>query len=314
VRPARYLGIFFVSTAVAFVAGSVAWWGSSVLSCPPASPGTFLAYCRNELYGDFEHGAFLYGLESAAVRRAQQADVVVIGDSRAQFGFSTGAVRRYFAERGRSYYLLGMGYGSTSDYGLALLQRHRLRPRVLIVNAEPYFTRDTASVPAEVIRADPRTRWSYWRKRLFHRAHRPACALVPALCRDAAGGIHRRIDNGEWIWDGVLVSGSLSVPLVERHLLAEQVIEAQRIAATFVAQLGLDPSCVIVTAVPGLTEARREASARIAEAMHARAVLPVVEGLSSLDGDHLNAESAEKWSAAFLKAAETPITECLSTM
>ena len=312
-RPARYLGMFFLSTALTFLAGSIAWWGSSVLACPPATPGTFLAYCRNELYGDFEHGAFLYGLESAAIPRAQRADVVVIGDSRAQFGFSTAAMRRYFVERGRTYYLLGMGYGSTSDYARALLQRHQLRPRVLIVNAEPYFTHDTESVPAEVIRADPRTRWSYWRKRLFQRAHRPACRLVPALCRDAAGGIHRRIDNGEWIWDGVLVAGSLAVPFVERAISDEQLTEAERVAASFVTELGLDPSCVIVTAVPGLSANRRQVATRIADAMRAPAVLPVVEGLSSLDGDHLNAESAERWSAGFLQAADARITECLST-
>ena len=308
----RYLGAFFLSTALAFLAVSIGWWGSGVLTCPPATPGTFLAYCRNELYGDFEHGAFLYGLESAAVERAQQADVVVIGDSRAQFGFSTGAMRRYFVDRGSTYYLLGMGYGSTSDYARALLQRHQLRPRVLIVNAEPYFTRDTASVPAEVIRGDQRTRWAYWRKALFQRAHRPACDLVPALCRDTAGGIHRRIDNGEWLWQGLLVAGDLSVPFVEREFPVEQVDEAGRIAAAFIQALGLNASCVIVTAVPGLSEGRRQVATRIAGAMGAQAVLPVVDGLSSLDGDHLNAASAERWSAAFLAAADARITECLS--
>ena len=311
-RPTRYLGVFFLSTALAFLAVSIGWWGSGVLTCPPATPGSFLAYCRNELYGDFEHGAFLYGLEPVAVERARRADVLVIGDSRAQFGFSTDAMRRYFAERGSTYYLLGMGYGSTSDYARALLQRLHLRPRVLIVNAEPYFTRDTASVPAAVIRAGQRTRWEYWRKSLFQRAHRPACDLMPALCREAAGGIHRRIDNGEWIWQGLLVAGDLSVPFVEREIAVEQVEEAERVAAAFVDDIGLDASCVIVTAVPGLSADRRQVATRIAEAMRAQAVLPMVDGLSSLDGDHLNAASAEIWSAAFLVAADPRITECLS--
>ena len=311
-RPTRYLGLFFLSTALAFLAVSMGWWGARVLTCPPATPGTFLAYCRNELYGDFEHGAFMYGLESAAVERAKQADVLVIGDSRAQFGFSTDAVRRYFGERGRTYYLLGMGYGSTSDYARALLQRHQLRPRLLIVNAEPYFTRDVPALPAEVIRGNQRTRWSYWRKSLFQRAHRPACELMPMLCREATGGIHRRIDNGEWIWQGLLVGADLSVPFVERDITDEQVDESRAIAASFVNELGLDVACVIVTAVPGLSAGRRQVAARIAEAMRAPAVLPEVEGLSSLDGDHLNAESAERWSAAFLVAADARMSDCLS--
>jgi len=291
----------------------MAWWGARVLTCPPATPGTFLAYCRNELYGDFEHGAFLFGLESAAVQRAQRADVLVIGDSRAQFGFSTDAMRRYFADRGRTYYLLGMGYGSTSDYARALLQRHQLRPQLLIVNAEPYFTRDVPDVPADVIRGDYRTRWAYRRKWLFQRAHRPACDLVPWLCREAAGGIHRRIQNGEWIWQGLLVAGNLSVPFVERDITVEQVEESGRIATAFVDELDLKASCVIVTAVPGLSPGRRQVATRIAEAVGAPAVLPVVDGLSSLDGDHLNAESAERWSTAFLQAADARINACLDT-
>ena len=312
-RPARYLGLFFLSATLAFLAASIGWWGSRVLTCPPATPGTFLAYCRNELYGDFEHGAFLYGLEPAAVERAQRADVLVIGDSRAQFGLSTDAMRRYFADRGRTYYLLGMGYGSTSDYARALLQRHQLRPRVLIVNAEPYFRREVPAVPADVIRGDYRTRWEYRRKWLFQRAHRPACDLVPWLCRETAGGIHRRIDSGEWIWQGLLVAGDLAVPFVERDITVDQVEESGRIAAAFRDELGLDASCVIVTAVPGLSPDRRRAATRIAEAMEARAVLPVVDGLSSLDGDHLNAQSAERWSAAFLQAADARIAACLDT-
>ena len=305
--------MFFLSAAVAFLAASMVWWGAGVLACPPATPGTFLAYCRNELYGDYEHGALLYGLEPAAVERARRADVLVIGDSRAQFGFSTEAMRRYFAGRGRAYYLLGMGYSSTSDYARALLQRHQLQPQILIVNAEPYFTRDVPAVPADVIRGDYRTRWAYRRKWLFQRAHRPACDLVPWLCREVVGGIHRRIENGEWIWQGLLVAGDLSVPFVEREITSEQIDESTRMAAAFVDELGLNASCVIVTAVPGLSPGRRQVATQIAEAMGASAVLPVVEGLSSLDGDHLNAASAERWSAAFLQAADQRITACLSS-
>jgi hypothetical protein len=237
--------------------------------------------------------------------------VLVVRDSRAQFGFSTEAMRRHFAGRGREYYLLGMGYSSTSDYARALLQRHHLQPQLLIVNAEPYFTRDAAAVAADVLRGDYRARWAYRRKWLFQRAHRPACDLMPVLCRNAAGGIHRQIENGEWIWQGLLVAGDLSVPFVERDITDEQAEESRRIAAAFVDELGLDASCVIVTAVPGLSPGRRQVATRIAEAMGASAVLPVVEGLSSLDGDHLNAESAERWSAAFLQAGDARITECL---
>jgi hypothetical protein len=311
-RSLRYLALFFSCAAVALLLGSIGWWGGSVLSCPPAPPGAFLAYCRNELYGDFEHGAFFYGLESAALQHAARADAIVVGDSRAQFGFSTGAMRRYFADRRQSYYLLGMGYGSTSPYARALLERYRLKPRVLIVNAEPFFTRETPSVPSAVLRADSRTVFEYWRKWLFQPIHRLACERMPARCQHSPGGIHRRIDNGDWIWDGVLVAGDLAVPFVDRAISQDQQRQAESEARAFVTDLGLDERCVFVTAVPGLSADSRRVVTAIASVISGIAVLPVVQDIASLDGDHLNAASAEKWSAAFLHTADDRLNACLS--
>jgi hypothetical protein len=310
-RPAAYLALFFASAAVACAAGWFGWWAVRVLPCPVPPPGTFLAYCRDETYGDFEHGAFLYGLEREAVRRAQQADVVVIGDSRAQFGFSTAAVRRYFGGRGATFYLLGMGYGSTSGYAAALLQRHAIRPRVLIVNASPFFTDDGPAVPAQVVAGEALTRLAYWRKSIFQPLHRFTCGRAPALCQPRTGAVYRRIDTGAWVWEGVLAPGDLETPLAGREITSEQEAEAMRLAPEFVREGGFDPGCTIVTDVPGVSADARRVATRVAEAIGGAAVLPHVEGLSSLDGEHLNAASAERWSAAFLEAADRAITRCL---
>ena len=311
-RPAAYLALFFASAAAACAAGWFGWWAVRVLPCPAPPPGAFLAYCRDETYGDFEHGAFLYGLEREAVRHVQQADVVVIGDSRAQFGFSTTAVRRYFGGRGATFYLLGMGYGSTSGYARALLQHHAIRPRVLIVNASPFFTDDGPAVPAQVVEGGALTRLAYWRKALFQPLHRLACERAPALCEPRTGGVHRRIDTGEWVWEGVLAPGDLEVPLADRTITTEQEADARRLAPEFVREGAFDAGCTIVTDVPGVSGDVRRVATGVAEAIGGAAVLPLVEGLSSLDGEHLNAASAERWSAAFLEDADALITACLS--
>lgn len=311
-RPAAYLVLFFVSAGLALLAGSFGWWGASVLSCPPAPPGTFLAYCRNEQYGDFEHGAYLYGLEPAAIDAARRADAIVVGDSRAQFAFSTDAVHRYFTGRHAAHYLLGMGYGSTSPYADELLRRHGLRPRVLIVNAEPFFTREMTAVPAAVLRAEAGTRWAYWRKQQLARVHGALCERLPALCRQSPGGIHRRVDDGAWIWDGLLVPGSVSLPFAEQTIADEEQEEAPRVAKAFVDDLAINGRCVLVTAVPGLSADSRRVATAVAQAIGGVAILPEVAGLASLDGDHLNAASAEAWSAAFLRDADAALTACLS--
>src|SRR5215468_9078842 len=45
---------------------------------------------------DYEHGALLYGLERSAIDSIRRAEVLFVGNSRLQAGFSTKAVRDYF--------------------------------------------------------------------------------------------------------------------------------------------------------------------------------------------------------------------------
>ena len=311
VRPLAYLLLFFGAAALSLGAGSVVWWGASVLTCPPAAEGTFLGYCRDDQYGDFEHGAYLYSLEPEAVAAAARADAIVVGDSRAQFAFSAEAVRRYFTARGIRYYLLAMGYGSTSPFALEMLRRHGLRPRVLIVNTEPFFTREMTAVPAAVLQGDMRTMLDYRRKRWFRPVHETICKRLRPLCEPASGAIHRRIGDGAWRWDGVLVDGSLAMPFAERTIAPEEKNAAGQVAKAFVEELRLDGRCVLVTAIPGTSADTRQVAAAVAQAIGGAAIVPTLDGLASLDGDHLNADSAERWSEAFLREAEPSISACL---
>src|SRR5262249_54242624 len=49
----------------------------------------FLAYCRSKQYGDYEHGALYYGLEPAARDNIRNAQVIFLGSSKTQAGFSS---------------------------------------------------------------------------------------------------------------------------------------------------------------------------------------------------------------------------------
>ena len=311
VRPARYMLLFFGAAALSLIAGTAAWWMSSVLTCPPAPEGAFLAYCRDDHYGDFEHGAYLYALEPEAVAAATRASVIVVGDSRAQFAFSTETVRQYFDSRRIPYYLLGMGYASTSPFAYEMLRRHAVRPRLLIVNAEPFFTREMTAIPAAVLRGNVRTALDYRRKRWLTPVHRAVCDRMPRLCHPASGVIHRRIADGAWLWNGLLADGSLSMPFAERTIAPEEKEAAAPVAKTFVDDLQLNGRCVLVTAIPGTSADTRQVASAVSQAIDGAAIFPAVEGLASLDGDHLNAESAERWSEAFLREAEPRISECV---
>src|SRR5690349_10368332 len=49
----------------------------------------YLAYCEGSRYGDYDHGAFLFDLEPAALEHAAAAEVLFLGNSRMQVAFSS---------------------------------------------------------------------------------------------------------------------------------------------------------------------------------------------------------------------------------
>ena len=88
VRPALYLVILVFSLLAAL---GYKLRTDGVFACPASGYGSdhYLAYCQTGGYGDYDHGAFWFGLEPEAQRAATDADVLFLGNSRMQFAFST---------------------------------------------------------------------------------------------------------------------------------------------------------------------------------------------------------------------------------
>ena len=141
----RYLALFI---AVSFIVGlsyRVINRGIDALVCYHDRPADkFLAFCAAPSFGDFEHGAYYYDLVPAAVTHLRAADVLFLGSSRAQFALSTNSVRRYFADRGIRPYLLGFGYNEGGGFALSIILKHRLKPKAIVVLADPFFRNQTS--------------------------------------------------------------------------------------------------------------------------------------------------------------------------
>ncbi len=60
-----------------------------IFACPASGYGSnaYVSDCTATSYGDYDHGAFWFGLEPQAQRAAAEADVLVVGSSRLQFAF-----------------------------------------------------------------------------------------------------------------------------------------------------------------------------------------------------------------------------------
>jgi hypothetical protein len=280
----------------------------SIFACRANGYGLdwYLAYCQAAGFGDYEHGAFWFELERGVSDAATNADVLFLGNSRAQFGFSTDATARWFSSPAASHYLLGFSYYETYLFESALLRRIRPHAKVYVINLDEFFE-PTESVPARMVMQDRESETRYERKRRWQRVHRVICGSLPKVCGDERV-IFRSRATGAWLGEG---GRSHSLP-VSYGDAVDRAME-DRYTSTgrdFLATLSVNRECVILTFVPkpgsGIGTAKT-----IAAALGVPFVAPELEGLRTFDGSHLDRESAERWSIAFFEAAGPQIRTCL---
>jgi hypothetical protein len=274
----------------------------------------FLAYCENTGYGDYEHGALYFDLEPEAVRNLRAADILIIGNSRAQVAFSTAAMDAYAAAQGWRIYRLGFGFDEESAFAERLIRRYRPRPRMIIINADPFLTGNGSKVSDPLLSgADRLSGYVHLLiERLAQHVQRATCGahVLPWLTCGQARTIYRsRIDG---TWDITYYREDRKLPVViepARHLdLAPRAIE---VARRFLAAVHLAPSCLLLTSVPS-NFATPLLARQVALALGSPLVEAPLDGLSTFDLSHLDAPSAERWAAQFLQQAEPLFETCMT--
>jgi hypothetical protein len=277
------------------------------------SSDRFLAYCESTDYGDYEHGALYYDLEPEAIGALRAADILIFGNSRTQVAFSTRAVDAFAAAHNWSIYRLGFGFVEESAFPERLIRRYHLRPRVIIVNVDPFFTGNGSNVSNALLSG---TDWlgTYLHlliERLAQRVQRATCAahLSRLTCGNARTIYRSRIDG---TWDITYFRKPERFPVVidpDREMdIAPRAIA---VAREFLATASLSPSCMILTTVPD-NFATPLLVQTIAHALGSPLVEAKADGLSTFDLGHLDAPSAQRWSAQFLNQAEPLISACLA--
>jgi hypothetical protein len=156
---------------------------------------------------------------------------------------------------------------------------------------------------------DPLALVSYRRKGRWQYFHRTICARIPAVCGDNPVYFRTRAD-GHWLRGGAYSQGG--TPVSEGEPTGEERWSRYaELAENFVASLPVPKRCVIFTIVPYPGTQTAEARA-IADAVQVEFVTPTVANLTTFDGSHLDEQSAEVWSVAFLDAAADTIEGCVA--
>ncbi len=290
---------------------------NSIFRCPAVTDdGSYLAYCTAPRYADYEHGAIYFGLEPGVVENLRAADVVFVGNSRTQMAFSSAATARWFSGSSLRYYLLGFGYDEGAVFEDALLKHLRLRPKVLIINADAFFN-SHMSPPARTVLLDKGGRAVYREKRLWGIVDRNLCALARTLCETDVGpsrmrsGLAISRSRATGAWHMMIVDTDADGPPVDYETPVDERAHQEElaIARSFLAGLAVRRECIVITVVPWAKTPLEDGRA-LASDLGLSFVSPRIAGLRTFDGSHLNNRSASAWSGAMLEAARPIMERC----
>ena len=284
---------------------------AGIFACPADGydDDWYLAYCNATAYGDFDHGAFWYNLIPEATTHAARADVLLVGSSRMQFGFSTRATSRWFGTRGASYYLLGFTHTENTLFTGPLLDSIKPAPQVLLINVDGFF-KQRITQPTSVIFAGGDAPTRFRAKLKWQPVHKFLCGALEGLCddnhvifRNTSTGLWRRFGD-----DDLAVAGGTADATAENEDTWPENLE---LARRFLDRFDMDPQCIVLTVVPSMSTPVDEAR-WTAEQLGLHLVEPVVDNLTTYDSSHLDDVSAERWSAAFFEQASHRLEKCLA--
>jgi hypothetical protein len=295
--------------AVALGAGAFSLRTNGIFSCQASGYGSnaYLSYCNTTNYGDYDHGAIWFGLEPAASTAAANAQVLFLGNSRTQFAFSSKATADWFSSLSESYYLLGFSHSENYTFEAPLLHKLRPKAKVYVINIDSFFER-TETGPGKTIMQDEAARTRYEQKRQWQRIHKAICTTFKAVCGND-GAFFRTRSTGAW-----LVTGG---PFPNEPVSYDDDVDHNVLGSysalgnEFLTSLSADRACTVLTIVPTV-KTRIGTAKAVAVALGLNLVAPRLPGLITFDQVHLNPESAQRWSAAFLEQAGPQIRKCLS--
>ncbi len=303
-RAASYVVILLV-VAAATLAVKLRMRG--VFACPASYADiAYLSDCNASNYGDYDHGAFWFELEPQAMRAAREAKVLLLGNSRVQFGFSSAVTAGWFADRSIPFFALGFGHYESVTFVTPVLARVQPQASAYVINADRFFVDWLSPISRRVI-YERDARAQYDEKHFWQRLHKPVCGALPFLCGHAFA-VYRNAGNGMWFTAGTPPQNPIRVSDGAPGD-TENWPHYIELARTFVDGLKVDRQCIVLTIVPSVGTKRAQAQA-IAEALGVAFIAPRIDDLSTFDGSHLNVESAARWSAAFMAAAGPVLERC----
>ncbi|MCP4262241.1 MAG: hypothetical protein GY774_32780 [Planctomycetes bacterium] len=262
-----------------------------------------------------DHYVLYHGL-GESIKHALQADVLFVGNSQVAYGFPKSVLKHGKLETGLTFYNLGFGYDEGSTFVMALIEKHDLRPKFVIANATTgrFFKPRGSEFGQKVMEA---SRWEAWKtvlewsltwrvrnSRLNERLPNWRALRPPGRIWVPRFIYCRSISTGSWAAyrerQRPVPVGTLPVDATGKMPKVDN--EALSIALKFKRALATRGTNLILTHVPSPDNlAQRSEVIALAAALDVPFVGPVVDGLVTRDGGHLDDESAKRFGDQFIR-------------
>jgi hypothetical protein len=224
-----------------------------------------------------------------------------------QVAFSSEVTADWFASLSESYYLLGFSAYGNYMFEAPLLHKLHPRAKVYVINIDSFFKR-SESPPGKTVMRDESSRARYEEMQQWQGIHKKVCTTFKAVCGDEIA-IFRSRSVGTWLMTGGQFT---SEPVSYEENIDQNILASSTpLGKEFLSSLPVERGCTILTIVPKVKTDLGTANA-IAAALGLSLVEPRLPGLMTFDGSHLDPESAQRWSTAFLEIAGPQIQKCLS--
>ena len=277
------------------------------------SPEYFVSSCSSGKLGDYEHDAFWFGTEPAAISSLKEADVIFTGSSRTMFAFSTDEIRTYFTSRGIRYFNAAFGYEEQQSFFMGLARKWNLRPRVLVIGVDPYFD-ERISQPADLAMHRHLEIIAALAKRTSLQLHPLMCGYGLSDCHSTPTAFRSNRD-GFFVWRDILMPDR-EIPRIHSDKLRDFQVNVPLAAIeanTFLASVGMPSTCVVLVPMPTHDIwLKPDPVKQLSEAIGSKYIDADTGGdLSFVDNMHLSFESAKRFSTQFLKAFDLVKGDCL---
>jgi hypothetical protein len=253
-----------------------------------------------------EHAVLHHDL-GGFIDRAREADVLILGNSRAQCGFDPAVLAAATADGGPSFYNLACGEGENIAFGRSLIERHDLQPSTVVVPIDHDVLDDMHTDTASEAMETPR--WTAYRSmvegdlrwglaRLLHQwmpradwFQHPGLRNRWYIARDVPTGSWRLLQRPEGDHPASADEPAGDVPFdAERLADARAFVDAMR-------ERDID---VIFTHIPSAVQSPQQAI-DAAAAIDVPLILVSGDDLRTFDRSHLQPESARRFTESFIE-------------